>query len=101
MVYDLDQFNSTSATTYLDLVQGVNTSSGGLFGVLILALIFLFFTSGLRQTGLGEGLDNYIASTFITGVFGGLLFLAGILTWYYMMLPLSVLIILLMVKFMQ
>lgn len=101
MVYDLDQFNSTNATTYLDLVQGVNTSSGGLFGILILALIFLAFTSGLRQTGLGEGLDNYIASTFITAVFGGLLFLAGLLTWYYMMLPLSFLIILLMVKFMQ
>ena len=101
MAYDLNQLNSTSATNYLDLVQAVNTSSGGLYGILILALIFFAFTAGLRQTGLGDGLDNYIASVFITSVFGGLLFLIGILTWYYMMLPLSVLIILLMVKFMQ
>lgn len=101
MSYDLSLFNTTNARTYLDLVEGVNTASGGLFGVLFLVLIFFFFTTGLRQTGLGEGLDNYVASTFITSIFAGLMFLMGILAWSYLMIPVSFLIILLIVKFMQ
>lgn len=101
MAYDLDAFNSTNAKTMLDLTTAVNTASGGIFGVIMLALIFFFFTTGLRVTGVGEGIDNYIASSFLTSVFAGLMFLMGILTWYYMMLPLSLLIILLIVKSMK
>ena len=99
--YDLTLLNSTNARTYLDLVEAVNTSSSGLFGILMLALIFFVFTTGLRQTGLGEGLDNYLASSFLTSIFAGLLFLMGLLSWMYLMIPISLLIVLLMVKFMQ
>lgn len=101
MAYDLNQFNSTNATTLLDLTTAVNTSSGGIFGIMILVLVFFSLVVGLRQSGVGEGLDNYVASSFITSIIAGMLFLIGLLAWYYMMLPLSLLILLLIVRSMQ
>ena len=98
MVYDLTQFNSTNARTNLDLVEGVNAASGGLFFVLILFAIFLISFIMIRKSGY-EGSDTFVASSFITMCFGGLLFVGGLLDWYYVGVCFSIFIISLVIKF--
>lgn len=101
MVYDLTQFNSTNARTYLDMTVAVNTASGGVFGALLLFLIFFFFLVVFNKQGYSFGVDNFIASSFLTTIFGVLLFLLGLVAWFMLMIPISLLIILFIIKFIE
>ena len=99
MPYNLDAFNSTNATNYYHLTVAVNNASGGVYGMLLMFVIFIFFLVSFRSSGLDFGLDNWIYSSFLTLVFGVLLFLMGIVVWYVVMIPFGLLIITLIVKF--
>lgn len=99
MSYDLDVFNSTNTTNYYQLTLQVNNASGGVYGMLLMFVIFIFFLVSFRNSGLDFGLDNWIYSSFLTLVFGVLLFLMGIVVWYVVMIPFGLLIITLIVKF--
>lgn len=99
MAYNLDLFNSTNATNYYHLTTAVNTASGGVYGMLLLFSIFIFFLVSFRGAGLDFGLENWMYSSFMTIVFGVLLFLMGLVAWYVVMMPVSLLIIVLIIKF--
>lgn len=100
MTYDLTLFNSTNARTNLQLVTGVNSASSGLLGVLIFFTLYLVFFIMFRKAGL-DGVDNFIASSFITTGFGVLLFLVGILDWSMLAISFSIMIISLIIKFVK
>ena len=99
MAYNLDVFNSTNTTNYYQLTLQVNNASGGVYGMLLMFAIFIFFLVSFRNSGLDFGLDNWIYSSFLTLVFGVLLFLMGLIAWYVVMIPFGLLIITLIVKF--
>lgn len=99
MAYDLNLFNATNATNYLHLVQGVNAGSAGIFGVLILITTFLFFLLSLKRGGATTELDNWVISSFLTILIAALLFFIGLLAWYWVMAPFSLLIVTLIIKF--
>lgn len=98
MTYDLTLFNSTNARTNLDLVEGVNTASGGLFIVMLLFVIYLILFITLNKAGL-DMIDNLIATSFLTSAIGVVLFLAQLLDWSYIMIPFSIFLLSLIVKF--
>jgi hypothetical protein len=97
--YDLSSFNGTTTTNVFEATAVVNTASGGLLGLFILLLVFFAVLFGTRG-GLGD-MDAWIIASFITGIVGFLLFLASLLTWYFAILPISVLIITLLIKFLK
>jgi hypothetical protein len=99
MSYNLDVFNSTNTTNYYQLTIAVNEASDGVYGMLLMFAIFIFFLVSFRNSGLDFGLDNWIYSSFLTIVVGVLLFLMGLIAWYVLMIPVSMLIIMLIVKF--
>ncbi len=101
MAYDLTQFNTTNARTYLDLVSAVNTASGGLFGLLIVVVVFAFFLVAFRGAGYDFGIDNFLASSLVTSAIAGLLFLTGLVAWYIVMVPFAVFLILMLIKSMS
>lgn len=97
--YNLDVFNSTNATNYYDLTVAVNTASGGVYGMLLLFAIFIFFLIGFRNSGLDFGIDNWLYSSFITTVFAVLFFIINLIAWYVVMIPFGLMIIVLIIKF--
>ena len=101
MAYDLNTMNSTNARTYLDLATNVNVASGGLFGILLVVTIFVFFMVSFKGAGVDFGIDNILASSLSTTVFSSLLFFLGFVSWYVVMAPFGVFLILMIIKSMQ
>lgn len=97
MSYDLDPLNATNARTALDLVSAVNTASGGIFSILILVSVFFFFSIGFKGAGF-EGVENFMASSFATTIIASLLFFVGLLSWYIVLIPFGIFLVLMIIK---
>lgn len=91
MSYNLDLVNGTLVTNYYNVVQVVNSQSGGIFALLILIMVFMLFLFGFRK-GLDFGLDNWIISSFLSTIVAILMFLLELLPIYYVMVCLVLLI---------
>jgi len=84
--------NSTGA---LDIMQGVNTASGGwLFGLLLFflwMLIFIVFSDRDIKTVL-------LGSSFVTSIAGGMLLGANLIEWWVLIFPVIATLVGLVIK---
>jgi uncharacterized membrane protein len=92
MTYDLSLFNSTYVSNVGEMAGAVNTASGGIFALLILGTVFIFFLMAFRDN-LDYGVNNWIASSFFTTIVGSLMFFMGWIDWSYLAIPIGLLIV--------
>jgi len=80
-------YNTTwmdNATTMADMVEGVNTMSGGVLGIVILFLVWLFVFAYTANKGTVVAMLN---STVVASFVGTMLWLGGLLTWPVLIVP--------------
>jgi len=70
-----------NSTNLLNIVQGVNTASNGLVGVLIISVLYLGILALTSKGGNIRLNDSFIISGLICSIVGGLFFFIGLIAW--------------------
>lgn len=92
-MYDLDFIDTSN--TLLDVIVGINDTSGKvLFGGILLLLFMIVFIGSKRY----DTNTALLAASTITTVVGGLLMATGLLAWQIAIIPMILLLIMLVIN---
>ena len=78
---DIMAYNVTwmdNATNFADMAEGVNLMSGGVLGILILVVVWIFVFAYSNQKGSVVAMLN---ATIVSSVIGTFLWLVGMIAW--------------------
>ena len=87
---------TSTANNVFDLFSSVNSVSDGLFGMLLVSLVFLVLLASLNQYASNV---RFIATSFVTTVIAALLWFGGLVAWYVATIPLVLLVASIMMDF--
>jgi len=94
MSYNMN-FLGTS-NNLMELVSGVNTATGGIIGLMFLAVLYLILIASFRSYDTDR---VFIISGFITSIVASLFFFAGMVAWWVVMVFIILLLISLIIHF--
>lgn len=89
VAYNLTRFASNT-TDLLSVTTKINVESGFILGNFILFGVFIFFFMIFKQE---DSLQEWIISSFLTSVIGGLMFFIGLISWGSLIIPIMILIV--------
>lgn len=89
VAYNLTRFASNS-TDILSITTKINVESGFILGNFLLFGVFIFFFMVFKQE---DSLQEWIISSFLTSIIGGLMFFIGLIAWTSLIIPIMILII--------
>lgn len=93
MSYNLSFMDNT--TNMFDVVAGINTASGNVFGIIILTMVYIFvFASTMEKGNSTAMISGGVASVAI----GSLLWFGGLITWSILIIPVLLLVTGIIVK---
>ena len=94
LVYNLTGLNNvTNVYTY---VAYMNTETNTIMAMLVITIIMLAVFARNKQE---DTVDNLILTSFLGMILSGLLLFAGLLNWWFVMIPIGLLFISMLVKF--
>jgi hypothetical protein len=96
MSYNLEVFNATSNTNWLEVIQQVNVQSEYLFGILFLIAIWLLFFLAFKKE---ESIVEWIMSSLLTSIIAMLMLFGGWLPWMIAVLPMFALFVAIIIYF--
>lgn len=96
MVYN-ETFMNTS-TNLLDIFNGVNIATNGLLSIVLLVVVFIMVYAGSIKNGTTAA---FMASSFVTTIISVLMWWAGMIGWAIVVVPASIFLIALGLRFFQ
>ena len=89
VVYNLTSLG-TNTTNILVTTTRINAESGFILGNFLLFGVFIFFFMTFKQE---DSLTEWIISSFLTSIIGGLMFFIGLVAWTSLIIPIMILIV--------
>jgi len=83
--------NATEGNNVLDMVQGVNQESNGLFGIVLLATVFFMLLIVFKRNEM-DIRDVFVVDGFISTIIAILMWGLQLLAWYSVIYPLLILL---------